>query len=160
VRGRIPDNIHVKMQPVTLTQQKPRAVYDWPGLFTQYRNAVKAHPDLGLKEWCSTADLGDRYALVRKNFTELGRQIAGDRLAICAPNAAKRLEALVEAEDDELALKASTAVLDRTGLSPQQVAVTINNQSITALAIPPLLREDYSKDIKGFIDAVEARDDE
>lgn len=148
------------MLPATPSVPRPRAVYDWPMLFSAYRKAVRDNTNTDMKAWCEQNDLADKYALVRRNFTELGRQIAGDRLALCAPSASERLTRIIEAEDDELALKASTAVLDRVGLSPQQVAVTINNQNIQAIAIPPLLREDYSKDVKKFIDAVEARDDE
>lgn len=160
VKGRIPDNIHVKMVPVSPTMKKPRAVYDWPGLFTAYRAAVRLCATTDLKQWCVANDLADKYNMVRTNFRELGRQIAGDTLALSAPNAAARVARIVDSEDDELALKASTAVMDRVGLSPQQVAVTINNQNIQAVQIPPLLREDYSRDVKQFIDAVEARDDE
>lgn len=161
VRGRIPDNIHIKMvTPPNTPKAKPSAVYDWPGLFTSYRHAMATNRDLDLRAWCASVDLGDRYGVVRKNFVELSRQLAGDRLALCAPNAAKRLAALVDSPEEDIALKASTAVMDRSGFSPQQVAVTINQQTVTAISIPPLLREDYAREIKSFIDATEARDDE
>jgi len=160
VRGRIPDNPRIKMLPVVVGQTKPKAVYDWPGLFTAYRTAASSNKGLELKSWCASNDLADKYGIVRKNFNEMSRQLAGDRLALCAPNAAKRLSDLLDSEDEDVSLKASTAVLDRTGFSPQQVAVTINQQTVMAVSIPPLLREDYSKDIKSFIDATEARDDE
>lgn len=161
VHGRIPENIHIKMvAPLDKPTAKPKAVYDWPGLFTSYRNAMASTRDLDLRAWCNQVDLGDRYAVVRKNFVELSRQLAGDRLALCAPNAAKRLAGLIDSSEEDIALKASTAVMDRAGFSPQQVAVTINQQTVTAISIPPLLREDYSREIKSFIDATEARDDE
>lgn len=160
VRGRIPDNKHIKMLPVVVNQKVPKAVYDWSALFTSYRTATTGMKGLDLKAWCVQNDLGDKYGVVRKNFNELSRQLAGDRLALCAPNAAKRLSDLLDSEDEDVSLKASTAVLDRTGFSPQQVAVTINQQTVMAVSIPPLLREDYSRDIKSFIDATEARDDE
>lgn len=162
VQGRVPDNVHIKMIPASKLSPtaKPKATWDWVGLFSSWVAAQQRTQRLTLQEWCAQNDLADKYPTVMKNFREISRQVAGDRLSLCAPNAAERLAGLIESPDDELALKASTAVLDRTGYSPQQVQVTLNQNTVNAVVIPPLLKEDYSREIKSFIDAAEARDDE
>lgn len=124
-------------------------VYDWPQLYMEFLKERRTNPRLTLQTWSNYKDLN--YSFASKQFAHLARLSAGETLALLAPNAAERLGALVDNKDLDIAVRVSTAILDRSGHSPQAAVLTINNQNITQVKMPPLFKDDYAKAVNAFI---------
>ena len=126
--------------------------------------AFEAQTDT-LEHWCAKTLSGGKplsYTYTSKMFAKIDRteeerliQKAKRLLAKSAPVAAEKLINQMESEDEGIAHKAVVDLLDRTGISKHQPQITIQNDNRT-LVMPPLFKEDYTKDVKLFLDAVDA----
>lgn len=113
------------------------AIYDWAKLHEQWELTT----NVSLKAWCEAQHLN--YTNASRKFTEIEReieerhlQLAKRKLAKSAPLAADKVGDLLNSEDDNIALRASTAILDRVGLSPQ--SVTQNTQVNVQVNVPAM----------------------
>lgn len=135
---------------------------DWPALYIDYQESLKRNPALTLASWTNVNSLS--YTYCSKQFAEISRLQTAELGSMLAPKAMKRLGTLIDAKDGNLATKAATSVLDRTGYSPQSVAISINN-SATAnmqsnLVIPPMFSNaSNANEIKELLGVEDERKD-
>lgn len=121
----------------------------WYSQFDDWVKAKKKTKNLSLSLWCQQRQIP--YGPAAQKFKAMSQLLTGEVLALTAPRAAERLAQLIEDPDPELALRASTSTLDRSGFSPQQVAIQINNNVTQQVAIAPLFSADYSKKVNAFL---------
>lgn len=122
--------------------------YDWLSL------KKKFDEDGGtLRAFCETNKLP--YTFTSRNFTEINKQEeaqnieqARRHLARFAPKAAQAMGDLVDSEDENVKLKASTAIVDRVGLSPQGATISLQTINAIQIQIPPMLASDNADDLR------------
>lgn len=111
-----------------------------------------------LRDFCERNKLP--YTFSSKNFTEINKheeaeniEQARRHLARFAPKAVQAMGDLVDSEDENVKLKASTAIVDRVGLNPQAATISIQNVNATQIQIPPMFssenRDDLAKMLNG-----------
>jgi hypothetical protein len=110
-----------------------------------------------LRDFCERNKLP--YTFSSKNFTEINKQEeaqnieqARRHLARFAPKAAQAMGDLVDSEDDNIKLKASTAIVDRVGLNPQAATISIQNVNATQINIPPMFSSENRDDLAKMLD--------
>lgn len=132
----------------------PNSKYDW----IQLRKDFEKSGEKFLRPWCEKNNLP--YTYTSKSFTELNRieeseniALARRKLARFAPQAAERIGELTDSQDENVKLKASTAIVDRVGLNPQAATISIQNVNATQIQIPPMFssenRDDLAKMLNG-----------
>ncbi len=132
-------------------------VFDWLTL----RNEYEASGIKFLRTWCATKIIDGKplnYTYASKQFSEIARleesedvALARRKLARFAPNAAEKIGNLVDSEDENVALKASTAIVDRVGLNPQAAIINVQNTNAVGVIIPPMFSDDSRADLKEML---------
>ena len=134
----------------------PNSKYDWLGLKKQFEESGEKF----LRPWCEKNNLP--YTYCSKQFTEINRleeseniALARRKLAKFAPQAVDRIGQLTDSEDENVKLKASTAIVDRVGLNPQAATISIQNVNATQIQIPPMFSSENKDDFKRVLDGDE-----
>ena len=133
---------------------KTPSIYDWPKLYSEFLKAQDDAQDQGLRltleTWAAQKDLNYTYA--SKQFAELSRLLTANKLALIAPKAARKLDALLDVDDDNIAHKAAVAILDRAGHSPAAIQVAIQNNVTSTVVLPPIFPANYADDMKKMLE--------
>jgi len=151
--------------------RKPK--HDWERAFELFNQAKFNNPKLTSKEWCITNGFDPttfckhlskyrkkpldpkQFAVIKEAAKEIAKQEvaelrkdARDILKNAAPEAAERLITLSKLADDEgVALRASTGILDRADCGPNAAPVNVNVQ------IPVLIAGVSPDQIKNMLGA-------
>jgi len=133
-------------------------IHDWMAL----RNEWEASGVKYLRDWCKSKIVNGKeinYQYASKQFAEIARleeqeDIASARrkLAKFAPKAVEAIGLLTDSEDENVKLKASTAIVDRVGLNPQSATINIQNTNATQVIIPAMFADSSRDDLKRMLD--------
>ena len=107
--------------------------FDWPSLCTKYREERRSNPKLTLKAWCDSNKLN--YSNASKQFAEIARLETAEMGSILAPSAMEKLGNLLQSKDEAISSKVATAILDRTGFSPKEQIVNVQNNISMGIAL-------------------------
>jgi len=123
---------------VKLRKPGPEPTYPWPTLHKEW----EASPQT-LRAFCAERNLP--YEYTSKQFTKIDKEQNADAiektkhiLAQSLPGLARGLVELSRDEDKQVKLKAILGGLDRSGFSPQSVAIQVNNTTNTQVLIAPI----------------------
>jgi hypothetical protein len=134
--------------------EKTLAIYNWPDLYTKFLKLQDEAKDQGqhlsLETFCNDNNLS--YTNSSRQFAELARLLTGNKLALLAPKAAKKLGELLDVEDEAIQHKAATAILDRAGHSPAAIQVAIQNNVTNTIALPPIFPANYANELKDMLE--------
>jgi len=137
----------------------PPTKYDWLSL----RDEFEASGAKTLQGWCGGKGVNYQYA--SKRFAEIGRleeeqhlSRAKRRLSQLAPLAVEKMATLIDSEDENVQLKASLGVLDRTGNSPQAAAINLQMNTAVQINIPPMFGEESRADLAKMLGADEVEE--
>ena len=116
---------------------------DWHGMLVDYEYKLSQDSSLHLRKYAE--QIGQEYTTLSRRFTELREEralayLSGARsnLAKGAARASERLVGLIESEDENIAVKATTSLLDRVGMSPPAVALQVSQQVQHNVVVAPL----------------------
>lgn len=133
-------------------------IHDWMAL----RNEWEASGVKYLRDWCKAKIVNGKeinYQYASKQFAEIARleeqenlSIARNKLARFAPKAVETIGQLTDSEDENIKLKASTAIVDRVGLNPQSATINIQNTNATQVIIPAMFADSSRDDLKRMLD--------
>jgi hypothetical protein len=116
--------------------------HDWEAFYKAHQKS-----EMTLKDYCASVEVP--YFLASRNMAAIKRRVEQEQiekarhlLAKKAPAAAERLiEVLEQEEDSNIILKASTALLDRVGVTPKAAEVNILNVQAGQAVIAPLFSD-------------------
>lgn len=133
-------------------------VHNW----LELRNEWEASGVKYLRDWCKQKIVNGKeinYQYASKQFAEIARleeqenlSIARNKLARFAPKAVDTIGQLTDSEDENVKLKASTAIVDRVGLNPQSATINIQNTNATQVIIPAMFADSSRDDLKRMLD--------
>ncbi len=116
----------------------PEPIHNWPALHKEWEKSP-----LSLRAFTEQKAISYTYA--SKEFTKIDKEQNEEALtktrhllAQALPDFAKGLIELAQDEDKNIKLKAITSGLDRSGFSPQSVALQVNNVTNTQVLIAPI----------------------
>lgn len=96
------------------------------------KQRAREHPELGPEEWqCrKSAVAGALVCTTHGGKAPQVQKAARDRLLDAADPAARRLVELVDSDDEAVALRAATALLDRSGHGPTTKQVNVDGGAV------------------------------
>jgi hypothetical protein len=121
-----------------------KLMHNWPALLAEYDTRLLLEPNFTQIAFCNEKKLDEsmlsrEFSRLRKSRAQIYIDQAQSKLGETAHKAANKLSNLIEmGSDDNVQFKASVAVLDRVGISPQAVQVNIQNSNQMAVVMPPM----------------------
>ena len=146
--------------PIVSSDSTMPSKHNWKALLSEFELDFTNCKVSTMKEFAINRGLN--YTLASREFSALKKEraktyieAAQGKLAEGSFAAANRLVSLADSEDENVAVKASVAVLDRVGISPAVAQVNVTQQVQNNLVLPPMFLGSAQADVTRLLSGEE-----